>query len=307
MPDYTTLQNTPITIGLDGAVKTRGWTLNGNTATHVSYNAGYLDYNTVLQVNKPYSITIQVVSLSSGIIRVDLGNVSSANITAAGFYQITLTSTSGGGLHIYSDANCVIQIFTIKLIDPITTLKQRNTVLFDERNDGGRWTTFLTYNPDIGVSLFSNTYSFKNGDMYVHVNQNPTRNNFYGNSYQSILKFPSNINKGVTKTFNSLAYEGNQLLVTTTSGVTTSLGQISELIDLDFLKDILIDSASQINIYDVEGVYSSSFLRDKNVDLINGDDLKGVYIIVELTTNSTNALILKNVQVNSSNSKIGVR
>ena len=211
------------------------------------------------------------------------------------------------GLHIYSNANCTIQIFTIQLIQPITTLKQRNTVLFDERGDGGRWTTFLTYNPDIAVSLFTNTYSFKNGNMYVHVNQNTLRNDFYGNTYETIIKFPSNINRGMPKTFESLAYESNQLLITTTDGITTSLGQVSELIDLDFLKDTLIDGATEIKIYDVEGIYSSSFLRNKTIDIINGDELKGVYIIVELTTNSANALILKNVQVNSTKSKIGVR
>ena len=43
------------------------------------------------------------------------------------------------------------------------------------------------------------------------------------------------------------------------------------------------------------------------MDIINGDELKGTYIIIELITTSTGALTLRNVQVNSVESRIGVR
>lgn len=303
---YTTLQNTPITINLDEATKTTGWTIDGDIATHESCNAGSMILAETLDVNVPYKITIRINSISGGIVRIDLGDDSSDDLTTAGFYDdIELTSTTTGELSIFSDADCEIQVFTYRIVEVITTLKQQNTISFREKTN--RWVSFITYNPDSGTSLFNNTYLYKNGQLYIQVNQNPSRNNFFGTQYDTILKFVSNQNQGQPKTFQSIAYEANQLLITTEDGITTSLGQVSELIDLDFLKDTLVSGIDEVKIYDVEGIYSASFLRDKNVDLINGDELKGTYIIVELITTNNNALNIKNVQVNSVPSKIGVR
>lgn len=303
---YTTLQNTPITINLDEATRTTGWSIAGDIATHESCNAGAMILAEDLQVNVPYKITIRINSVSGGFVRVDLGDDSSVNLTTAGFYDdIELTSTTTGKLSIFSDADCEIQVFTYRIVEVITTIKQQNTIVFREKTN--RWTSFLTYTIDSGTSLFNNSYLYRDGRMYIQVNQNINRNNFFGTQYQSIIRFAGNANKAQPKTFHSISYEANNLLVTTTDGITTSLAQVSELIDLDFLKDTLVSGVDEVKIYDVEGVYSASLLRDKNVDLINGDELKGTYIIVELITTTNNALILKNVQINSVPSKIGVR
>lgn len=302
---YTTLQNTPITINLDDLSKTTGWTLDKDTATHEACNAGYLTLDAVLEENIPYNFSLKILSISGGKVRVDFGNVSSADYITSGLKVFSLTSTSGGIVKIYSDADCVINIFTNKQNVPVTTLKQQQTKVYKELTN--KWTSFLTYNPDSGTSLFSNTYLYKNGNMYVQVNENTNRNNFFGNQYKSIIKFPSSIPKSEPKTFKSIAYEANKLLVTTENGITTSLGQVSELIDLDFLKDVLTDGVDEVKIYDVEGVYSANLMRDKNTDIINGDELKGTYITIELTTVDDGALLLRNIQVNSVPSKIGVR
>lgn len=302
---YTTLQNTPIVIDLDVLSKTTGWTLSGNTAIHESCNAGYLILDDTLELNIPYKFSLKILSISGGFIRVDFGNSYSAVFTTSGLKEFSLTSTNGGVLAIYSDADCVIRIFTYKQNVPVISIKQQQTKVFREKTN--KWTTFLTYNPDSGTSLFSNTYVYKNGDMYVQVNQNTNRNNFFGTQYQSLIKFASSVPKTEPKTFQSIAYEANKLLVTSTNGITTSLGQVSELIDIDFLKDVLNDGVNQVNIYNAEGVYSAGFMRDKNIDIINGDELKGTYIVIELITTSTGSLLLRNIQVNATQSRIGVR
>lgn len=306
MAKYQTLQNTPITINLDEATRTTGWTIEGNKAYHETCNAGRMVFSETLSINIPYLITIRVNSISGGILRIDLGNDSSDDITTSGFYDnIELTSTTTGELSIYSDAECEIEIFTYRIVEVITSIKQQNTITLREKTN--RWISFLTYNPDVGTSLFNNTYVYKEGKLYVQVNQNTERNRFFGTQYDTILKFVSNANQAETKTFQSIAYDSNELLITTEDGITTSLGQVSELIDLDFLKDTLTDGVDEVKIYNAEGIYSAGFMRDKNVDINNGDELKGTYIIVELITTNNNALILKNVQVNSVPSKIGVR
>ncbi len=109
-----------------------------------------------------------------------------------------------------------------------------------------------------------------------------------------------------------MSYEANQLLVTTDNGISTVLGdeqQISELIDLDFLKDTLDDGVTTVEIYDVEGIFSASFLRDAagGGDINNGDVLKGTYIVVELTQQNDELLKLKNIIIHSEPSKIGAR
>lgn len=304
---YSTLQNTPITINLDEATRTTGWSVSANKAYHEPCNAGYMILLQNLSIDTLYLVTLKVNSISGGVVRVELGNDSGPDISVAGFYDnIMLSSTTTGILRIYSDAETEIESFTYKIVESVTSQKQRNTISFREKTN--KWVTFLTYNPDIGTSLLNNTYLYKNGQMFVQVNQNTERNNFFGTQYRTIVKFVSAENKVQPKTFNSIAYEANSLLVTTTDGISTSLGQVSELIDIDFLKDTLESGVDQIDIYDVEGVYSAAFMKDKNSgDIVNGTDLKGTHIIIELITTTDGPLLLKNVQVNSVPSQIGVR
>ena len=95
-------------------------------------------------------------------------------------------------------------------------------------------------------------------------------------------------------------------MITTDDGVKTSLGQISDLVEANFLKDVLDDGVSQVDIYSVEGVFSSSFRRALP-DVINGSELKGSYIVVELINVENDLLRLENVAVTSVPSKIGAR
>lgn len=303
---YSTLQNTPITIDLKEASKTTGWSIYGDRAAHESCNAGYMVFKNLLEVGKQYRITMQIESIANGYVKIELGNDESAHLDEAKFYDdILLTSSTDGELRIYSNADCVIRLFTYQLTEIINNPKQQKTIRF--RNSTNKWVSFLTYNPDIGNSLFNNTYLYKGGNMYIQKNQNPSRNILFGKEYPSMIKFVATRDNTMPKTFQSLAYESNMLLITTEDGITTSLGQVSELIDIDFLKDTLTSGVDEIKIYDSEGVYSASFMKDKNVDIINGDDLKGTHITIELTTVNSGALELKNVQVNSIPSRIGVR
>lgn len=302
---FTTLQNTPITINLIDQGNSRGWSINGTDAIHENCNSGAIELlNYPITSGLEYQYSYQIKSINNGYVQPSIGGVQATARTTTGFFTETATAINTSNLQFFSNANATISLVNIQLVTNVFDNKSTNTIVWSELNN--RWSDWRGYEPDIGFSLFANLFTHKGGRMYQHAITNG-RNNFYGVQYQSILKFVGNSGQGQTKTFQSLSYEANRLLITTTDGITTSLGQLSELIQDDFLKDVLNDGANQVNIYSLEGIYSASFMRDKNIDIINGDVLKGTYITIELTTVSTGVLTLRNVLVNSIPSKIGSR
>lgn len=302
---YTTLRNTPFTVDLTVEGNTRGWAVVGNDAVHEACNAGEISLlNYPIVPGLQYIFSYQIQYVNTGYVQPRLGGESGANQTTSGFKTVTLTATNANPISFYSNANARITLFDVKLVTSIFTLTSEDTVTWSEFNN--KWAGFRSYNPECGFSLFANMFTCKGGQWYVHTISN-TRNNFYSQQYKSILRLPSNIGVGQTKTFESVSYESNRLLITTTDGITTSLGQISELIEQDFLKTILDDGVTTINVYSVEGIYSAGFMRDKNVDIINGPNLKGTWITVELITIDDGVLHLNNVIVNSVVSSIGAR
>lgn len=304
---YVTLQNTPLTIDLQEAAKDTGWTLLNNKAIHSACNAGSIILNDLnLTEGATYQFSINVESISGGYLQAFLGDSGTPHITSAGYYNGTATIVDGQVLRFYSDANCVISDFNARQVGTALGNKATNTIIFSERVN--KWTSFFTFVPDVATSLFTNLYSFKNGTAYNHLHQLDNRNEFYDSQYQSIFRFVENKTPTLVKSYNSIAYQGNQLMVTSEDGITTSLGQVSELADEDFIKATLASGITSLTIYAQEGIYSASFLRDKNIDLINGDTLKGNWIDIELITVDGNVpLNLYSIAVNNSISKIGVR
>jgi len=303
---FSTNKNTPLTIDLVQLAKTTGWTVNDSIAIHESCNAGFIrttGFNTI--VGEEYEITYNVISISNGYVVVNLGSTTGTNRTTTGFYTETITSSGDGILSFFSDADCQIELVAIQSTQVNIATKKQNTLSFNNRI--GKWSSFYSYIPDNGFSMFTDLFTFKRGQLYIHKSQSNDRNNFHGTEYQSILKFVSNKEPIQPKTFQSLNYQSNQLLITTTDGITTSLGQVSELIEVDFLKTTLIEGVTSVEVYDSEGIYSAGFWRDKNIDLINGDVLKGNYITIELTTIDNQVLKLFTVDVHSNNSPIGAR
>lgn len=306
---FTTLENTPININLVLEAPTTGWSFASNVATHESCNAGsiYLNGFTV-QAGQTYEFTYKVTSISGGYIQPFMGSTAGTQRTSSGFFVETLTCAGASPrFSFYSNANCVVEIFDIRNTAVVTTKKQQNNIVYSEPIN--KWTSFYTYNPDCGFGLFIDLYTYKNGNLYLHQNNSENRNNFYGTAYDTIVELPFNQQVSFVSTFESMSVQSNMLMITTVDGVRTSLGQVSDLIASDFTKSTLVDGATTVTINSVEGVYSASFLRDKNsIDgLINGDVLKGNYLLLELQSTESTKLRLFSVAVHSEKSFIGVR
>lgn len=301
---YTTLQNTPITIDLIKQGSSRGWTVDGDDAIHEVCNAGFIELvGFQIIAGLTYDFSYQIKSINNGLVRPQLGGSVGITETQVGFFNQSLTAITNENLKFYSDANTTISLFNIKTTTEDVLLNSTNTIAWSEKNN--KWSDFRSYNPDCGFSLFANMFTYKNGKLNAHQAGN-IRNNFYGVQYKSIIEFAANSQKSAPKTFGSISYEADGLMITTVDGIKTSLGQLSELIDQDFLKDILDDGISTVEVFDVEGVYSAGFMKEKP-DIINGRELKGTYATIELIQDGVGFIRLKNVYIHSEQSKIGSR
>jgi len=91
------------------------------------------------------------------------------------------------------------------------TSKILNTASFSERSNS--WVSFKSFQPQTGVSLNNDYYTFANGDLWVH-HTNSLYNNFYGSQYESSVTTIFGDTSGKVKSFNAVNYEGSQARVT---------------------------------------------------------------------------------------------
>jgi hypothetical protein len=302
------IQGIPKTISLSEIGISTGWTSSGDLATHESCNAGYIEANDITLISGvEYTIYYDIISISGGYLNVSIGTSVSSNETTPGLKSVILTAAGDLKLRVYSNANCVIQLMTVTNDEVNTDAKQRNTLSFSQ--DLGKWTSFYTFIPDSGCSLFTNLYTYKNGVTYLHNPLDPNKGYIYGTQYYPYIKAVFNEAPSVQKMFQSINMNSGTLMVTDTGGVTTSIGQISNLNDASFLQHTLNDGVTSINIYSKDGIYLARFLRDTSSSggLAFGNLLKGNYITVDLYAQDPDNLKLMFVSVKSVPSIINVR
>jgi hypothetical protein len=302
------IQGIPKTISLTEIGRSTGWTSSGNIATHEICNAGYIEaINISLTAGLSYTIYYEVLTISGGYVNVSIGSAFSSNETTAGLKTAVLTAAGDLKLRVYSNANCVIQLLTVTNDVVNTDAKQRNTVSFSQ--DLNKWTSFYTFVPDYGCSLFTNLYTFKNGSTYLHNPLDNNKGNIYGTQYYPYIKTVFNEAPAVQKMFQSINMNSGTLMITDTNGVETPLGQLSSLREIDFLQHTLSDGLTTINVYSKDGIYLARFLRDtaSSGGLNFGELLKGNYVIIDLYAPDPDNLKLISVSVKSVPSIINIR
>lgn len=300
---YSAIENTSITVDLINQAKTTGWSIDGVIASHSACNSGFIVLKTYeLKVGHTYNISFGIPSITSGIVQLYAGNSAGVARNSVGSYVETITPTGINPLiKFYSDGNCQVQAFNIQEIVVNHSAEQQDTIVYSPVIN--KWTSFYTFSPDIGFSMFTRSFVFNQGIMYSQANGSLSRNNLFGVQYDSLFKVLENKTTGVIKTYQSLAIQGNQLIVTTDNGIETSLGQLSALIDDDFEQQLLTDGSLTVNVYDRYGVYMASFFNDEY-----NDELKGNYIIIQLkSTDSANPMQIFSVDIKSAVQHIGNR
>jgi hypothetical protein len=287
---YVGTENNPLFIPLTAVAVDTGWIVDGSVATHVACNDGNLTLNNyAVTAGTTYKISVIVNYITSGILYANLGGTSGANMTSSGLWVQTITASNNGGLLFYANGNCQIKSFAIEVSTDIVSQYAQNTIAFAEKIN--KWTSFYTFVPDSAFSMFTKTFSFQSGNVYLHEANTPFRCNFYGTQYPSTIYFSTNQQPSIGKLYQSINYQANQLLVTPPSGITTQGGQTSELISQDFLQMSLADNVSpSVFVYQVESLYKANFLRDIS-DIVNGDTLIGNYMQIGLQTTAPSGIL----------------
>jgi len=85
------------------------------------------------------------------------------------------------------------------------------TLAYSESSRG--WTSFRSYLQESGVSLNNEYFTFKNGEVYLH-HDNQDRNNFYGVQYDSYVSVLMNQAPSIVKSFKTISYEGSEAQIT---------------------------------------------------------------------------------------------
>lgn len=244
MPYVFTIQNAPLT----GDVATLAMT-DGNA------------------VQRAYEYTVQ-----SGDTLQDVSDGIKALVNADIYFTAIDQTTYAGqvGLEVSQVATNAYALFSgtfFVALNP-TVLSPAFTMAFDEANnafEGER-----SYQPENWCCLGTLLISFKNGQLWTH--DNTVYNNYYGIQYESTITGVFNESPLQKKTFMAIAEVANTVWdcpSITTNIPSTNTIQQSNLIVQDFAV--------------IEGNNEASFLRDSNSQggLINGDSLKGVYMIIQ--------------------------
>ena len=103
----------------------------------------------------------------------------------------------------------------------LTLKEQQKTLSFSEAAKG--WTSFKSFIPESGLSINNNYYTLKHGELWRH-HINETRNNFYGDDYNSHVDVLFNEESEKVKSFASMKYEGTQGKITENLGHTDANG-----------------------------------------------------------------------------------
>ena len=156
------------------------------------------------------------------------------------------------------------------------------TISFDEVGNG--FESFYSYHPEMMGTLNTTLFSFKDGRMWVHTSN--TYCNFYGTQYPATITTVFNTGALDKKTWISLMETANTTwkapVIYTQMNSYGTQRQESSLIDSDF----------QV----LESEYHAAFLRDVNSPggIMNGDTLKGGYIVIKFEKTNANTFVYLN-------------
>jgi hypothetical protein len=109
----------------------------------------------------------------------------------------------------------------------------KTTLSYSELSKG--WNSFKSFEPEAGVSLNNEYYTFKEGSMWQH-HTNETANNFYGQQYFSTVTVIYNDQPANVKSFSTLNYEGTQAQISqfVTESVSNASGDSLNIGDSEY-------------------------------------------------------------------------
>jgi hypothetical protein len=167
------------------------------------------------------------------------------------------------------------------MANPIKYHQEPYTISFDE--NANAFEAFYSYFPEFMGEVNTTLFTFKNGKIWKH--GTIPYCNFYGVQYNASITSVFNANSLDKKTWISIMETGSNIWscpVIYTQMDSGNTKQESELLETDF--------------YTLESEYQASFFKDSNSPggLIEGDSLKGGYIVIKFEKLSANSFVYLN-------------
>ena len=201
-------------------------------------------------------------------------------------------------MYLLTINNPLVATFTIN-----GSLVNGFTVGFYDPKDGkpGRWKTFYSFIPQMYSYVGKFLMSFDSLSGWIHNDTTVPRCNFYGVQYSWIIDWYFNLNPTQVKTFKNLLLRTNSKWNVNSIDIEPSLnypsGMQSKLDPTKFAQ--------------MEGGFTAAYLKNmlthgslSNLDLINGDTLRGLYAKHQMTNNSANEAWIEDAEIIYDNSLI---
>jgi len=152
------------------------------------------------------------------------------------------------------------------------------TVVYKLSTNPNFWMGSYSFNPEGFVTLGSNLYSFKNGQLYLH-NQTTNYNRFYDDEVKYASKVMAIFNQqgNIPKSYNTIKVEANLIPSFTYFRSESPYVQASDLMDYDYTN--------------YEGMYYTSLYRNKLVPTAIGYNTDGLLTAEKMRTNALRVLL----------------
>lgn len=185
------------------------------------------------------------------------------------------------------------QLYTLTIQNLSDSGPASQTIVFHEPTN--RWKSFMSYIPEWYETLGKYLISFKDGQVYVHY-ENDLYNNFFGVQYGQELRVTANMGRNTIKVFNNMDLYSNIAWEVPTVSIPSSPnypnGMLSKIPASRFVAK--------------EGVFHAPFFRDQNdpryansvtLALTQGRRLRGETIELTMTNTSTDLVYVKALNI----------
>ena len=130
------------------------------------------------------------------------------------------------------------------------------------REDVKGWVSFKSFiDMEFGLSMANDYYTFKNGYIYQHDQEDVNRNTFYGDFESSSVNVLLNDNPSIIKMFNTLNYEGSQAKVDKFT--------FEDNLSIPLQPDTNYNDQEYYNLYAKDGWNVESIITDKEIGYVN--------------------------------------
>lgn len=203
MGRVTVQKNTTLPIPALNDVVDSGWAVSGGNLSHTACSPGFAIHNSFETTpSEEYVVEFEVIGWVSGQVYPIIGGTQGSPVSANGKYTQTLVATDDTGISFWSDGELTVTNLSISSGD-------RESVTLGYFNEGRRFTSFYSFDPEFFGRYMNKLFTFKNGTLWEQ-EKGEKNNNFYGEQYDSEIEIVLNVQHTAVKNLYSMRLVGNK-------------------------------------------------------------------------------------------------